>query len=124
MILSNHLAGIKQPAREAVERLLLCLSPFAPHLAEEIWFLLGHETSIANAAWPAYDPTLCEDAWIEMAVQVNGKVRGRVTVAKDASNQDVEKAALTDASVQRFIGLRSVKKTIYVPGKILNIIIE
>jgi leucyl-tRNA synthetase len=124
MILSNHLSSIKQPPRDAVERLVLCLSPFAPHIAEEIWSSLGHGASIAQSPWPDYDPSLCEDALVEMAVQVNGKVRGRVTIAKDAETKVVETAALADAGVQRFIGERSVKKTIYVPGKILNIIIE
>ncbi len=124
MILSNHLSAMKQPPRDAVARLVLCLSPFAPHIAEEIWSTLGNPVSIAESDWPEYDPSLCEDWFVEMAVQVNGKVRGRVTIAKDAVTKDVETAALADASVQRFIGQRSVKKTIYVPGKILNIIIE
>lgn len=124
MILSNHLASTAQPPVQAIERLLLCLSPFAPHLAEELWFSLGHSTSIAMADWPDYDPDLCEDWQIEMAVQVNGRVRGRVTVAKDAPAKDVEKAAMGDTDVQRFIGEHSVKRMIYVPGKILNIIIE
>jgi leucyl-tRNA synthetase len=124
MILSNQLSGIKKPAREAVERLVLCLSPFAPHIAEEIWSTLGNAASIAQSPWPEYDARLCEHALVEMAVQVNGKVRGRVTIAKDAETKAVEAAALADSSVQRFIGQRTVKKTIYVPGKILNIIIE
>ncbi len=124
MILSNHLAGIKQPPREAFEQLLLCLSPFAPHLVEELWFALGHTSSIAGVPWPEFHAALCEDELVELAVQVNGRVRGRVKVSRDASNADVEKAALADSGVQRFIGTRSVKKTIYVPGKILNLIIQ
>ena len=123
MILSNHLAGLKPVPKDAIEKLVLCLSPFAPHLAEELWFTLGHTTSTASEAFPSFDPVLCEDSVIEMAVQVNGKVRGRINIAKDASPEDAETAALQDASVQRFIGGCSVKKTIYVPGKILNLII-
>ena len=124
MILSNHLSAMSHPPREAVERLLLCLSPFAPHLAEELWSMLGFARSIVRSPWPDFDRSLCEDASVEMAVQVNGKVRGRITIAKDSSSNEAEAAAMTDASVQRFIGQRAVKKTIYVPGKILNIILE
>jgi len=123
MILSNHLAGLRPAPREAVEKLVLCLSSFAPHLAEEIWSVLGHTVSIANEPFPDFDSSLCEDSIIEMAVQVNGKVRGRITISKDANPKDAEAAALQDSSVQRFVGERSVKKTIYVPGKILNLII-
>ena len=123
MILANHLAGLRPVPKDAIEKLVLCLSPFAPHLAEELWFTLGHRTSTATEAFPAFDPALCEDSVIEMAVQVNGRVRGRITIAKDASPKDAEIAALQDASVQRFIAGCSVKKTIYVPGRILNLII-
>jgi leucyl-tRNA synthetase len=124
MILSNHLSGMKQPPREAVELLLLCMSPYAPHLAEELWAVLGHAESIAECPWPSFEPHLCQDVLIEMAVQINGKVRGRVTIAKDASSADVEAAAMVDESILRFVGQRSIQKTIYVPGKILNIIIK
>jgi len=123
MILSNHLAALKPTPREAVEKLILCLAPFAPHLSEELWHTLGHTATLANEAFPGFDPTLCEDSVIEMAVQVNGKVRGRITIAKDASPAEAQTAAMQDASVQRFIGEALVKKTIYVPGKILNIIV-
>jgi leucyl-tRNA synthetase len=84
MIFANHLHGLDAPPREAMEKLVLCLSPFAPHLAEELWERLGHPPSIADAEWPTYDPALCVDAEVEIAVQVNGKVRGRVTLARDA----------------------------------------
>ncbi|HEY5958253.1 MAG TPA: class I tRNA ligase family protein, partial [Polyangiaceae bacterium] len=123
MIWLNQLATYDQPPRAAVEALVLCTAPFAPHVAEELWEQLGHQPSVAHVAWPTYDPALCEDAQVEMAVQVNGKMRGRITLPKDADAAVAQQAALDDPNVRRFIGDKAVKKTIYVPGKILNVII-
>jgi leucyl-tRNA synthetase len=123
MILSNHLASFASPPRDAIEYLVQCLAPFAPHLAEELWSTLGHSPSISDAQWPRHDPSLCEDADIEMAVQVNGKVRGRITIPKEAPPDVAQARAMDDAGVQRALGDKPVKKVIYVPGKILNIIL-
>jgi leucyl-tRNA synthetase len=123
MILSNHLAAFTSPPREAIQCLVQCMAPFAPHLAEELWVALGHEPSVSDAPWPPYDAALCEEAEIEMAVQVNGRVRGRITIPKEASQELAQARALEDAGVQRSVGERPLKKVIYVPGKILNIII-
>jgi leucyl-tRNA synthetase len=123
MILSNHLASLGCPPKAAVSRLVQCLAPFAPHLGEELWVALGFEPGVSSSDWPEFDPALCEDADIEMAVQVNGRVRGRITIPKQASQDIVEAKALQDAGVQRSVGDRAVKKVIYVPGKILNLIL-
>ena len=123
MILANHLNGFERPPREAVEKLVLLLSPYAPHLAEELWSVLGHAPSIADAPWPSYDPALTVDAVVEMPVQVNGKVRGRVTLPRDADEAAARAAALADENVQKHVGQKSVKKLIYVPGRILNVIV-
>ncbi len=123
MVLCNHLHGLSELPRTAVETLVLCLSPFAPHLAEELWQHLGNPASIGDAAWPTYDESLCVDNDIEMAVQVNGKVRGRVTLARDANEADAREAALTEPNVQRFVAGRPVRKFIYVPGRIINVIL-
>jgi leucyl-tRNA synthetase len=123
MIWLNQLATYDQPPRAAVEALVLCAAPFAPHVAEELWEQLGHQPSVAHVSWPVFDPTLCEDSEIEMAVQVNGKMRGRITLPKDADAAAAQQAALDDPNVRKFIGDKAVKKTIYVPGKILNVII-
>lgn len=123
MIWLNQLASYEQPPRASIEALVRCLAPFAPHLAEELWQQLGHAPSIANAQWPSYDEALCVDDQIEMAVQVNGKMRGRITLAKQADAKQAEEAALDDPNVRKFIGDKPVKKTIYVPGKILNLIV-
>ncbi len=123
MILANHLNAVERPAREAVEKLLLCLAPFAPHLAEELWAALGHSPSIANEAWPAFDPSLCQDDVVEIAVQVNGKVRGRAALARDAGESVARELALTDPNVTKFLKDKTLKKLVYVPGKVLNFIV-
>jgi leucyl-tRNA synthetase len=124
MILSNHLQGQEHPAREALQKLVLCLSPFAPHLAEELWHRLGYTTSVAHEPWPSYDPAACEDDVVEMPVQVNGKVRGRVVLAKDADEAAALAAALTDKGVQNQTSGKRVVKTVYVPGRVLNLIVK
>jgi len=123
MILSNHLASYASPPKLAVQYLVQCLAPYAPHVAEELWSVLGHQQSVSESEWPTFDPAFCEDSDIEMGVQVNGKVRGRITLSKQAPQELAVASALQDASVQRFIDKRPVKKIIYVPGKILNIIV-
>src|SRR5687768_9108829 len=123
MILTNHLQGLEHPAKDGVEKLLLCLSPFAPHLAEELWQHLGHSPSIADQPFPAFDPALCEDDEIEIGVQVNGKVRGRAKLSKTASENEARDTALADPNVQKFLEGKALKKVIYVPGRILNLII-
>lgn len=124
MILSNHLAAFPEPPKSAVLALLQCLAPFAPHLSEELWSQLGQPASIADALWPDFDPKYCEDSEIELAVQVNGKVRGRITLSKEASADDAQRLALQDAAVQKAMGGRGLKKFIYVPGKIINVILS
>ena len=124
MILLNHLNGFEQPPREAVEKLVLCLSPFAPHLSEELWELLGHAPSVANAPWPSFDDVLPVDDVIEIAVQVNGKVRGRASLASDASELTPRETALSDPNVSKFIEGKTVKKLVYVAGKVLNFIVS
>ncbi|MFC1642163.1 leucine--tRNA ligase [Myxococcota bacterium] len=122
MVLSNRLQSLRDPPREAVEKLILCLAPFAPHLAEELWEHIGHEPSIADSGWPEHDERFCVDDVMEIAVQVNGRVRGRVTVARDAPEKEALEAALADENVRKFRGDRPLRKVVYVPGKILNLI--
>src|SRR5690606_23006601 len=96
MVLNNELYAVAEPPRATVEALVLLLHPFAPHVAEELWERLGHAPSIQAAPWPSFDPALCEEEVIEVPVQVNGKVRGRVRVAKDADEATVSAAAHAD----------------------------
>jgi leucyl-tRNA synthetase len=123
MVLANHLGDLQAVPREAMRAFALMLSPFAPHLGEELWRLQGNAESLAHAAWPAWDEALCVDDVIEMAVQVNGKVRGRVTLKRDASEDEARAAALAADGVVAFTAGKAVKKFIYVPGKIVNIVV-
>ncbi|EYF00767.1 leucine--tRNA ligase [Chondromyces apiculatus] len=121
MIFVNHLAGLASPPREAVHKLILMVSPFAPHVGEELWRLTGHEKSLAYEPWPTWDEALCVDDVVEVPVQVNGKVRGRIILAKDATEDQARAAALE--SVGSTLAGKQVKKFIYVPGKIANVVV-
>ena len=123
MIFTNHLSQLTEVPREAVEKLVLCLSPFAPHLAEELWKNAGHGESLAAAPWPEFDPKECVDDVVEIAVQVNGKVRGAITIARDAAEDAARDAALALENVQNHVAGKAVRKVVYVPGRILNIIV-
>ena len=123
MVLSNHLKGMDAPPREAVEKLVLLVSPFAPHLGEEMWKTLGHGESLAFAEWPGYEEALCIDDEVEMPVQVNGKVRGRVRIARAASESDAREAALAAEGVGEFVEGKTVRKFVYVPGRIANLVV-
>ena len=122
MSLTNHLMGSDPVPREAAEALTLLVSPFAPHLGEELWSRLGHEESLAYHAWPDFDETLCVDDTIEMGVQVNGKTRGTVSLALDATADDARAAAVAIESVARQLEGKEVKKFIYVPKRIINFV--
>ncbi|HYR98132.1 MAG TPA: class I tRNA ligase family protein, partial [Gemmatimonadales bacterium] len=109
--------------RDAVEPLLVMLAPYAPHLAEELWSLLGHARSIFTATWPAFDERLAATGDVEVVVQVNGKVRGRVTVSRGASEAEVVARALQDESVRKFVDGKPVRKTVYVQDRLLNFVV-
>jgi leucyl-tRNA synthetase len=123
MILANHLNGLEVTPRQSVEKLVLCVSPFAPHLGEELWKHLGMRSPVLDARWPSYDPALCVDEVVEVAVQVNGKVRGRAMLARDASQEQAVEVALQDDNVRRHLEGKSTRKIVYVPGRIVNLIV-
>ncbi|MEX0774109.1 MAG: class I tRNA ligase family protein [Phycisphaeraceae bacterium] len=108
--------------RAVVETMVLLLSPMAPHIAEELWRLLGHGQSLAYHAWPAYDPALLLGASIEYPVQINGKLKARITVARDADVAAVEAAARADAKVTAAVEGSTIRKVIVVPGRLVNIV--
>lgn len=107
---------------DEVVPLVQLVAPFAPHLAEECWVQLGHAGSVFDAGWPRWDPALLEESTIEIAVQVQGKTRGRVHVAADATQDDVLAAAMADDSIARFV-TGEPKKIIYVKGRLLNLVV-
>jgi leucyl-tRNA synthetase len=110
-------------AQEALEIVVLVLAPVVPHACHVLWYELGHKRAAVDERWPQVDPGALERATLEVVVQVNGKLRGRVTVASDADEATVREAALGEANVQRFMEGRPVRKFIYVPGKLANIVV-
>jgi len=110
--------------RAAVEPLVLMLGPVAPHIAEELWSRLGNDESLAHGPWPAVDEKWLVDDTVELPVQVNGKVRSRVSVAADASREDIEAVALADEKVAAYTAEGTVAKVIVVPGKMVNVVVK
>ena len=108
---------------EALELSLLMLSPIVPHICHRLWRVLGHTGAIIDEPWPQPDPAALVTATVGIVVQVNGKVRGRVTVATGASEAEVRAAALADDNVQRFVAGQPVRKVIVVPGKLVNVVV-
>ena len=111
-----------QLGRSQMERLVLILAPFAPHIAEELWQRLGHHTTLAYEAWPAFDPLMTQEDTIEIPVQVNGKVRARITVPAGADAGAVEKAALAAPRIRTLLAGKAVKNVVAVPGRLVNIV--
>jgi leucyl-tRNA synthetase len=124
--LNNHLTarypsgGVPRPVAEA---LVLMLAPFAPHVSEELWTRLGHPTSLAHGPFPEADPALLVDDTVEVPVQVNGKVRARVTVPTGTDAEALEAAARADAKVADLLSGKTVRKVIAVPGRMVNFVV-
>ncbi|HEY3592806.1 MAG TPA: class I tRNA ligase family protein, partial [Polyangiaceae bacterium] len=129
MILTRKLSEKQPPSREGVRALVLLLSPFAPHLGEELWQRLAPPTkgqglqTLAFEPWPTYKEALCRDEIVEIAVQVNGKVRGRIQLPPDAPEDDARRAALAEPNVATHVEGKALRKFVYVPGKIANLIV-
>ncbi len=109
--------------KEVLELVTLMLAPMTPHLAEELWEMLGHRDGLWNTGWPAFNPELAKDDEVEIPIQVNGKVRGRVKVAAGASQEEVMKLAKADAGVAGYLAGKTVRKVIFVADKLLNIVV-
>jgi leucyl-tRNA synthetase len=122
--LNNHLTSAGRPAsRAVVEPLVLMMAPLVPHIAEELWSRLGHGDTLAFAPFPAADPALLVAETVEYPVQVNGKVRGRVTVPADATADEVSSAALAEPKVAALLDGREPRKVIVVPGRIVTVVV-
>ena len=109
--------------REALEAVTLLLSPFAPHLAEEMWEALGHSPSVAQAPWPAWDPEAVQAESVLIVVQVNGKLRSRITLPPGADEATVREAALRDERVRPFVAGKTIRKVVVVPDRLVNIVV-
>ncbi|MFH0980452.1 MAG: class I tRNA ligase family protein [Planctomycetota bacterium] len=118
----NALTPLPRRPRCVIEPFVLVVSPFAPHLAEELWQRLGHAESLAYVRWPAYDPELAKDEQVEIAVQITGKVKSRIMVSADADEKQLEQAALADARIQRELRGKTVRKVFVVKGRLVNIV--
>jgi leucyl-tRNA synthetase len=110
--------------KEAIDALVLMLSPFTPHMAEELWEQLGHEGGIAFAPWPAFDPAVAKANELVVPVQVNGKLRGRVTVPADCPDDDLRAAALADPAVAAHLVGKTVLKVIVAKGKLVSVVVK
>ena len=109
--------------REVLELLTLMLAPMTPHLAEELWEMLGHSGGLWKAGWPAFDEALTREDEVEIPVQVNGRLRGKVKVAVGATADEVEKLARADAAIAPHLAGKAVVKRIFVPDKLLNLVV-
>jgi leucyl-tRNA synthetase len=120
----NALRSAECAVRSAVEPLVVMLAPYAPHLAEELWERFGHTgRSVFDERWPTHDPQLAVAGEVEIAVQVNGKLRGRLVVPRGASQQDVVAQALAEEGVKKFVDGNAIRKVVFVPDRLVNLVV-
>ncbi|MFB3926011.1 MAG: leucine--tRNA ligase [Syntrophales bacterium] len=134
MELVNALYQVNRPAkedrmglsviREAVESIIVLLAPIVPHVAEELWEMIGCNALLVNVPWPSFDPAVAAEEEVVIVIQVNGKLRSRIVVGANESDDKIRKLALADEKITKIIGNRNVVKEIYVPKKLVNIVIK
>ena len=124
VLLKDNSDGARPLVRESFDTLILLLSPFAPHIAEEMRSLLGHKTSIVQVEWPVFNKDLTTTEELLIIVQLNGKVRQRITVSASASQEDIKSLALNDSKIKEQTKGQEIKKVIVVPGKLVNIVVK
>lgn len=124
MIFVNEFYKYKQKPREAMEKFVLCLAPFAPHISEELWHLLGHNESVTLQSYPIFDEKKAVKNQIEMVVQVNSKIRGKFPCDLDLTQEEVEARAKEDEKVQSYLEGKQIRKVIFVQNKIINFIVS
>jgi leucyl-tRNA synthetase len=117
-------AGDRPVLREALEALVLLMNPFTPHVCEEMWQRLGHAGGLVDQAWPAADEEAAREDELELAVQVNGKVRGRITVGREAGDEEVRQRALADPKVAEHVAGKEVVKLFVVPGRLVSVVVR
>jgi leucyl-tRNA synthetase len=120
----NEVYRVGEIGRSQAQRFVLLLAPMAPHICEECWSHLGHGESLAHEDWPAYDESMLAEETVELPVQINGKVRARIHVPADASQDTAIEAALADERVQEHIAGKTVVKKIAVPGRLVNLVVK
>jgi leucyl-tRNA synthetase len=122
MEFTNHLTPLAERPRSVLEPFVLLLAPFAPHLAEELWQVLGHPETLAYEPWPKYDPDLTKADEFEIPIQVNGKLRAKITVPAGTTEATLRELAQADAKVREALAGKQIRKLIVVPGKLVNIV--
>jgi leucyl-tRNA synthetase len=110
--------------QQALESLVSCIAPFAPHMSEELWYQLGHSSSVNHESWPAYDEKYLVADTVTIAVQINGKLRSEIKIAPNTAEPHVVDSAKTDEKIKAHINGKEIIKTIYVPGKIVNFVVK
>ena len=123
MICLNELTALKCNKKEILEKVVIVLSPFAPHICEELWEMLGHDTTICDAQWPAFNEEYLKENTIRYTISFNGKARFTLDFAADATNADIEATVLANENSQKYIDGKPIKKVIIVPKKIVNVVI-
>ena len=118
------MTGADVRPKSALEQFVLLLSPFAPHIAEELWQLLGHETTLAYETWPQYDESKLAESEIEVPVQINGKLRSKIKVPVDADQATIQQAAEQDETIANQLDGKNVVKVIVVPGRLVNFVVK
>jgi leucyl-tRNA synthetase len=110
--------------RESVEALIRMLAPFAPHTAEEMWETLGYDSGLTDAAWPEFNADVAKADEVEIPVQVNGKVRGRVTVAADIADDELQRIALADSGVRAHTTGKTIRKVVIAKGRLVSVVVQ
>jgi leucyl-tRNA synthetase len=130
MELMNHITKVNDDSEQAqaviqqsLELVVLMLAPITPHIADVLWRVLGYDEAVVNVAWPEIDELVLVQDKIELMVQVNGKLRGKVSVAADADNDSIQAMAMADENVQKFTQDKDIRKVIVVPGRLVNIVV-
>ena len=123
MIFVNHLSKQLVRPKSVIEKFLLILAPFAPHIAEELWAKLGHTDTLAFEPWPEYDKELIKETEIELAVQVNGKIKDRIVVSADADQEQIKQKALSSEKVIAAMAGKEPKKIIVIKSRLVNIVV-
>jgi leucyl-tRNA synthetase len=123
MILVNKMEEKEEIPQEILKKFLLILGPFAPHMAEEIWHILGEKQSIFLSGWPKYDPQFIEDQLVNLIVQVNGRVRDNVEIARNVSEREAQALALQSVKLRQWIEGKEIKQVVFVPNKLINFVI-
>ena len=124
MIYCNHLQKCNTISKKLIEELVVILSPFVPHLSEEFWSLLGHSETITYQSWPHFDDNLMQLDEVTITVQVNGKLRANINIAKDSDEKDVVSEALSLDNVEKYTSDGNIVKTIYIPNRLLNFVVK